>query len=204
MVSKRARFEFLESSGPLDANSSNKLPWTGPLFWVKSGPGEKRSGATEEGEAELLFLSTRSMSVRNSNSSKIFLSSSSFGSSRTRAFMSSLMGTSILIVARNLEKIIISRLFSTFVFNAPFSLSVCSRRFSILPNSLISFCAVFSPTPGHPGILSEASPINPSMSITCWVDWMSNLAFTCSIPITSNPPVCLGRYMNTFSDTNWP
>ena len=144
------------------------------------------------------------MSVRNSISSKIFRSSSSLGSSRTSAFISSLMGTSILIVARNLEKVIISRLFSTLVFKAPFSWSVCSRRFSMLPNSLINFCAVFSPTPGQPGMLSDASSISPNMSITCWVDWISNLAFTCSIPMTSKPPVCLGRYMNTFSDTSCP
>ncbi len=32
------------------------------------------------------------------------------------------------------------------------------------------FCAVFSPTPGQPGMLSEESPISPSISMTCSVD----------------------------------
>ena len=154
--------------------------------------------------AEFSFFSTRSISVRNSSSSKIRRSESSSACSRTSLSISSWIGTSILIVARNLEKVISSLLVSTFVFKAPFSWSVCSSRFSILPNSAISFWAVFSPTPGQPGILSEASPISPSMSITCAGDWISNFAFTSSMPITSKPPVCLGRYMNTLFVTSWP
>jgi len=110
------------------------------------------------------------MRVRNSSSSKILRSSSSFGSSRTSVFMSSLIGTSTLMVARNLEKAIISRFASTLVLSAPFSRSVWASRFSMLPNSATSFCAVFSPTPGQPGMLSEESPISPSMSMTCSVD----------------------------------
>ena len=42
------------------------------------------------------------------------------------------------------------------------------------------------------------------MSMTCRVDWMSNFALTSSVPITSKPPVCLGRYMKTCSPTSWP
>ena len=34
-----------------------------------------------------------------------------------------------------------------------------------VPYSSNNFCAVLGPTPGHPGILSEASPISPSKSI---------------------------------------
>ena len=118
--------------------------------------------------------------------------------------MSSWMGTSVLMVARNLEKTICSLFVSTFVFRAPFNWSVLASRFSMLPNWAMSFCAVFSPTPGQPGMLSDASPIRPSMSMTCRVDWMSNFALTSSVPITSNPPVCLGRYMKTCSPTSWP
>jgi hypothetical protein len=70
------------------------------------------------------------------------------------------------MVAKNLEKTISSLLASILVLTAPFNFSVFSKRFSILPNSEISFWAVFSPTPGQPGILSEASPIKPNMSIT--------------------------------------
>ena len=40
---------------------------------------------------------------------------------------------------------------STFFFIAPFSWSMLASKFSMLPNSLMSFTAVFSPTPGHPG-----------------------------------------------------
>lgn len=53
-----------------------------------------------------------------------------------------------------------------FFFSAPFSLSVCASSCSTPPNSLISFTAVFSPTPGHPGMLSAESPISPRRSIT--------------------------------------
>ena len=170
----------------------------GLFSWLNSGP-------AGEGDGDDSFLNIRSINVRNSSSSKILRSASSSACSRTSEFMSSWIGTSILIVARNFEKMIISRFVSTFVFNAPFNWSVCSRRFSMLPNSAINFWAVFSPTPGHPGILSEESPISPSISITCAGDWISNLAFTCSIPITSNSlSPYLGRYMNTWSVTSWP
>ena len=50
-------------------------------FYVMNG--------NREDELPLPFLSTRSMSVRNSNSSKILRSSSSFGSSRTSESISS-------------------------------------------------------------------------------------------------------------------
>ena len=191
---------------------ANKSPCILPPSSGKSGRGEGAlfpvatllPGVEVIPFPETSFFSTRSMSVLNSSSSKMLRSESSSASSRTRESISSWMGTSILIVARNFEKVIISRFVSTFVFSAPFSWSVCSNKFSMLPNSEISFWAVFSPTPGHPGILSEESPISPSMSITCAGDWMSNLAFTSSTPITSKPPVCLGRYINTLSLTNCP
>ena len=154
-------------------------------------------------KADFLFrLKTRSMRVRNSISSKIFRSSSSFGSSLFSSSMFNVMGTSILIVARNLENSIIFRLASTLVFKAPFSSAEWERRFSMLPYCAINFCAVFSPTPGQPGMLSELSPISPSISMTCAGDWISNFAFTSSMPITSKPPVCLGRYMKTFPPTS--
>ena len=135
--------------------------------------------------AEFSFFSTRSISVRNSSSSKICRSESSSACSRTSLSISSWIGTSILIVARNLEKVINSLLVSTFVFKAPFSWSVCSSRFSILPNSAISFWAVFSPTPGHPGMLSELSPISPKRSITWSTDVRPYLSSTSGTPIIS-------------------
>ena len=41
-----------------------------------------------------------------------------------------------------------------------------ASRFSMVPYSLISAWAVFSPMPGTPGMLSEASPISPMISTT--------------------------------------
>ena len=154
---------------PSSVNKSKRLPWVGALTGCFFS-----------------VLSTRSIKVRNSISSKIFRSASSSACSLTSSSIFNSMGTSILMVARNLEKVIISLLFSTLVRSAPFKSSTCSSKFSMLPYSAINFCAVFSPTPGHPGILSEASPMSPSISMTWEGDWMSNLAFTCSTPITSN------------------
>ena len=104
--------------------------------------------------------------VRNSNSSNKAFSSGSFRGSSSRLFSSKSTGTSILIVARKREKIICSLFSSILVLSAPFSSSVLCSNTSILPNSFSSFTAVFSPTPGQPGILSDASPIKPSKSIT--------------------------------------
>ena len=49
-----------------------------------------------------------------------------------------------------------------------FTLSTFAMRFSTLPYSKISLVAVFSPTPGIPGILSDWSPIRPLKSMN-WV-----------------------------------
>ncbi len=48
-----------------------------------------------------------------------------------------------------------------------FTLSRLLSRFSIVPNSAISSSAVFGPTPGTPGMLSEVSPISPNSSGIC-------------------------------------
>ena len=57
----------------------------------------------------------------------------------------------------------------------------------MLPYSPINFFAVFSPTPGTPGILSTASPHKPSISITCIGSLISNLA-----QISFGPNISLG------------
>ena len=49
---------------------------------------------------------------------------------------------------------------STFSFSLPFSSSACATSSSTEPNSWTSFAAVFSPTPGTPGMLSEVSPLS--------------------------------------------
>ena len=53
------------------------------------------------------------------------------------------------------------------------------------PNSVMSFTAVFSPTPGQPGKLSAESPISANRSMTWSVDSMPYFAHTSSGPIFS-------------------
>ena len=207
-----ARLENSASPCPLSVNSAKRLACELAFLGAEAGsiPPNKEScplpffgAGASVGELAFSRLNTLSVSVRNSISSKIFRSASSSGVSRFNSCKFSSMGTSVLMVARNLEKVMSSLLVSTFVFKAPFNWSVLANNFSMLPNWAISFCAVFSPTPGQPGILSDESPIKPSISITCKGDSMSNLAFTCSMPITSNSlSPYLGRYIKTFSLTS--
>ena len=143
------------------------------------------------------------MSVRNSNSSK---RSSIFSSSiflLSNSSFSNSIGTSIFIVAKNLEKRICSLLFSSLSFSVPFMLAVFSRIFSIVPNSAINFSAVFAPTPGHPGILSEESPIKPSKSIMSRGEAMLYFSMTALSSNTSKPfPANFGLYMKIRSLVN--
>ena len=68
----------------------------------------------------------------------------------------------------------------------------------------MNFFAVFSPTPGKPGMLSTESPIIPKKSIT-WIGFFtSNLFFTSSTPQISIPfPNLAGLYRKVESVTNW-
>ena len=54
----------------------------------------------------------------------------------------------------------------TFSPIAPFILSALANTPSKVSYSFNNFAAVFSPTPGIPGILSAASPIKPNISTT--------------------------------------
>ena len=77
-------------------------------------------------------------------------------------------GQSVLIVASSLLK----KAKSLFVRKSSLALfgSTCSRlsyAASIVGKAAKIFPAVFSPTPGTPGILSAVSPISPFISITC-------------------------------------
>ena len=75
-------------------------------------------------------------------------------------------GTSVIIVANFFENIACSLLFSKFSFSLfPLISSIFCKTVSILPYVFISLKAVFSPTPGTPGILSDLSPIRPLTSI---------------------------------------
>ena len=121
-----------------------------------------------------------------------------------KASRSSWMGTSVLMVTRNLENLICSMFSSTFFFIAPFSWSVFSSRLSIEPNWLISFTAVFSPTPGQPGTLSAVSPIRPRRSMTWSVLLMPYFSQTSVGPSFSMPAApCPGRRMNIPGRTSW-
>ena len=91
-------------------------------------------------------------------------------------------------MAKNLDILISSTAFSIFSFSFPLILSVLESMLSIEPNSLISLDAVFSPTPGQPGKLSAASPINASKSITCDVFGILYFSFISFSPNISYPP----------------
>ena len=75
----------------------------------------------------------------------------------------------------------------------------------MLPHCWMRVQAVFSPTPGQPGMLSLESPISPRMSITCKGESMPHFS-----QISLGPMTCAsllptgGRYMLTLSVTNWP
>ena len=148
MLSKLTRVENFDSFDPSSANSAKRLPCKGAPFAEVGATGSPKSescpsplaGAGDSaGVAFLSFPNTRSMRVRNSISSNIFRRASSSGVSRFSSSMLSSIGTSVLMVAKNLEKAIISLLVSTFVFNAPFNSLEWERRFSMLPNWAISF-----------------------------------------------------------------
>ena len=61
------------------------------------------------------------------------------------------MGTSVQMVARYFDILMSSTWVSIRSRNFPFSWSVCVSSSSMLPNWLMSFLAVTSPTPGQPG-----------------------------------------------------
>ena len=125
------------------------------------------------------------------------------GLSRVYWSASNCTGTSSMIRASFFDKSPKSLLASIFSFILPLSSWVLASRFSILPYSAKNFLAVFSPTPGNPGMLSTESPIMPKKSMTCSGSWTSNFCCTSGMPQISMPlPMRAGRYMNIFSDTN--
>ena len=140
---------------------------------------------------------------RNSNSSNILPTASKSGSDIAKSSSSNVTGTSSIMVANCLERIPFSLLLSMFSRSLPFSWSVWARRFSIEPKSASSFLAVFSPTPGSPGILSTASPIIPRKSITCKGFCTSNFSCTSFTPqISTSLPPREGRYIKILSLTS--
>ena len=137
----------------------------------KLAAGELSPTEVDEVEAELASEpdspSTLLINVLNSNSSNTSLNTGSFTGSNSNPLISNSTGTCVSIVANHLLIFACSTYNRIFSCNFPLSLSVFSKMASMLPNSWINFLAVFSPTPGTPGILSDASPHKPKISITC-------------------------------------
>ena len=104
--------------------------------------------------------------LRNSSSANNSRKASLSGSCTSIFSGRNSRGTSQWMVASERDRRAISALFSIFSLSLPLSSWVRCNRFSIVPNCCTSCVAVFSPTPGTPGILSTESPINPRMSIT--------------------------------------
>ncbi len=100
---------------------------------------------------------------------------------------------------------------------APGTLSIFASTFSTDPNSAISFVAVFSPTPGTPGMLSDVSPIRPFRSTTCsgvtpyWAysaSWsnsaISEIPLRVSITFVAGPISCSASRSPVTMMTSWP
>ena len=113
-------------------------------------------------------------------------------------------GTSRMMVTSSFESIACSLLFSRFSFCLPLSWSVDSRIFSMEPNCLMSFLAVFSPIPGTPGMLSAASPQRPRMSMTCDTRSMSHCSRMVGTSRSStSEPFLPGFHMVVVGLTSW-
>ncbi|MPM71892.1 hypothetical protein SDC9_118863 [bioreactor metagenome] len=177
------------SSSKASPNPLNRSPWMGCL---SAGFGTS-------------IFSTRLINVLNSSSSNISLIAVSFISFLFRLSISISIGTSVFIVAKNFENKICSLFSSIFVLSVPFSLFVFLSKFSTDPNSSSSFSAVFGPTPGQPGILSDVSPIRPSKSITwhgCETLYFSITFLSSSISNSLLP--YFGLYIKMCSSVNCP
>ena len=98
------------------------------------------------------------------------------------------IGTSVFIVPKVLDNIAKSLFSNNFSFNLPLIAFGLSSNvlyiLSIFLYSLINSSAVFSPTPGTPGILSEVSPISPFTSIS-WIGFTPYFSIISSSPNVS-------------------
>ena len=111
--------------------------------------------------------------------------------------------TSQIIVANIFEILPCSAKLMTFSCCFPFNSWAWSIRFSTEPYFAINVFAVFSPIPGIPGILSEASPQSPKISITCSGRSTSNFSHTSFTPkISGGFPPRPGLNIKIFSLTS--
>ena len=107
---------------------------------------------------------SRSRRERNSRDVKSRRTSAGSHSPMTQSWGPMSSGRSVTIRASSLFRVSCAADASTLSLSFPRSSSACSSSDSTDPYSWISLVAVFSPTPGTPGMLSEGSPFNATYS----------------------------------------
>ena len=150
----------LNDSIPLAIQSSTQL-WSCAARWIVSNLSST---------AALFFVSFSNRFIKDLNSKTLIFSYASGVNISCTLHSSNFTPSlqSVLIVASFLLRRASFVLFFTASF-ARFGVisSTCAMAFSTVPNNVNIFTAVFSPTPGTPGILSEESPISPLRSMIC-------------------------------------
>ena len=115
----------------------------------------------------------------NSNSEKILSSSSSSGLKTKRSSNFWLSSTSVFKETSSMFLSMSSKAFLRFSPTTPLIESAFSLMLFISPYSFNHFAAVFCPTFGTPGILSEASPTRANISLI-WHGFTPNFSKTFS------------------------
>ncbi|CDB56460.1 putative uncharacterized protein [Akkermansia muciniphila CAG:154] len=214
-------YSCLKSSTVFKWRSSNKsicpepfcrTPDTGAEGFADEGCSVRGAGANKSSAGRGAFLGSgaffpNSLACmdRNSNSWRRACSSSGLGSLLTNSGRVTVRGTFRSMVASCLERVAMSPFSSTICLRFPFSLSVLDSRFSTEPNSPISSLAVFSPTPGSPGILSELSPIRARISTTWSARSMPHCSLSFARSITSwSLPLLPGFHRKQVEEISWP
>ena len=138
--------------------------------------------------------------------------SNSFELSHSCIFKSSIFsckGTSVFIVPKVLERSAKSLFSTNFSLILGFSVSVPSStdlyKLSIDLYCLIMSSAVFSPTPGTPGMLSDVSPISPFTSISSFgsIPYFSLISSSPKVSTSVFPTFVCGILIEIFEDANW-
>jgi len=140
-----------------------------------------------------------------SSSAKTARSSSRCGSQTVSSSSRKGIGTSRQIVVSRLARRNLSPHSAIFSPCLPPIRAALSRMFSTVPHSRTSLQALFSPMPGTPGMLSDASPHRARMSRTSTgssMPYFSRIASRPTISIAPSAPFCL--YIRQLFLTSWP
>ena len=114
------------------------------------------------------------------------------GNSYSKSFNSHGISALQSMVANCLDKYASSLPSISFSLSLPFISSTCSYTESMHLYVAINFCAVTSPTPGTPGMLSEASPCKALSSTTCQGSiWYVSSNDSSVIILMSEMPFCV-------------